>query len=353
NHAVELDVRAIQLSASRTLTRADAPYQSHALFAKEVAIVVIQVVQVRRGRVLQLVIAALESPRIGPMRGRRMVGAEEVVGAGDPLVQVFLHQPARDHAGLGDARQPGIAGPHVEGLFTQHVAHGAAQRSEGRVLEHLQLKFAVAIDEVGEGEKVQPVIALLIERSQQALVLIGFALQHLLRFHLAGGAEVLDQQRTHLPTVAHLLDHHPRKRGAVVIAGRGLKEVALLLNAGKLGVTLVDDQVHQGIPHVLRGDLANVLPLAPAFVIAERDFFGFNGAVESVEVKIADVIVIDADFRAPLFEQSDPITERPDLHYFSRHDYSSQYSVVGQFRRNWLTIEYQRPAIRLRVAGLQ
>src|SRR6266481_1831368 len=123
--------------------------------------------------------------------------------------------------------------------------------------------------------------------------------------------------------MAHLFDHHTGQRLAVPIRGRSLEQIALLLDACEFGIALVDDQVHQRVTHVLRGNLAQVFPFGTTFVIAERDFLGLNRAVESLKPEILDVVIVDADFRAPFLEQPNPIAERPDLHYFSRHYPSS------------------------------
>src|SRR5262249_32300191 len=158
-------------------------------------------------------------------------------------------------------------------------------------------------------------------------------LQHLLGFDLPGVAEKLDQQRAHLPAVAHLFDHDPGQRRAVIIAGRALKQPALLLHAGKFSVALVDDQIHQRIAHVLCWDLAQVLPLAPAFVGAEMDFFGLNGAIEGVEMEILDLAMVHADFLAPLVEQAYPVTERSDFGHFTRHEKAPSSSEIPNAKR--------------------
>ncbi len=60
-----------------------------------------------------------------------MVRAEQVVGTRNPFIEIFLDQPARNHARLHNAAQAIISGSHVERLFAQHVRHGAPQRREG------------------------------------------------------------------------------------------------------------------------------------------------------------------------------------------------------------------------------
>src|SRR6185437_10692503 len=135
-------------------------------------------------------------------------------------------------------------------------------------------------------------------------------------------AEEPDQQRAHLPTEAHLFNHYARQGGAVPVGRSGLKKIALLLHAGEFSIALIDDQVHQGIAHVLRGDLAQVLPFVAAFVIAEGDLIGLNLAVERVKFEIFDVFAFDANFLAPFIEHADPITEGSDFMNFTWHENS-------------------------------
>src|SRR4029077_7646636 len=187
------------------------------------------------------------------------------------------------------------------------------------ILQHLQLKFAVAIDEVSVGEKVHPVVDVDVKRSQQTLVLKGAALEHFLGLDLAGVAEVIEQERAHLPTVAHLFDHDARK-GATVPVGRSrLKQVSLLLDAGKLGVALIDDHVQERVAHLLGGDLAEIFPFGAAFEMAALDFVVFNGSVQCLEMEAGDLVAINADFFAPLVEQADPLAEGTDFRYFAGH----------------------------------
>src|ERR1700733_12091964 len=119
--------------------------------------------------------------------------------------------------------------------------------------------------------------------------------------------------------MAHLFDHHAGQGAAIPVGGRGLEKIALLLYARELGVALVDDHVHERIAHLLRGHLAEILPLAAAFVGAELDVVGFDGTVEGVEVEGLNVIFVDADFLAPLVEESFPFAEGSDFWYFSWH----------------------------------
>src|SRR6266404_3932501 len=101
--------------------------------------------------------------------------------------------------------------------------------------------------------------------------------------------EVFHQERAHLPAMAHLFDHDARKCLAVVLARSGLEEPALLLDRSKLGVALIDDQVDQRVADLLRGDLAQVLPLFTSLPVAELDIVGLDGSEERIEVEAADL----------------------------------------------------------------
>src|SRR5208337_1360689 len=144
-------------------------------------------------------------------------------------------------------------------------------------------------------------------------------------FHLTGGPEEVDEQRTHLPAVAHLLDHDAGNRSAVVFGGRGCEQIALLLHAGKFGVTLVDDHVHERVPHLLGWHLAQVLPLVAAFIGAELNLFRFDRSVERIEVEGLDIVFVDAYFFAPFVEQANPVAEVSDFGYFAWHRVQSYF----------------------------
>ena len=149
-----------------------------------------------------------------------------------------------------------MAGSEVEALLAQHRSHRARERREARRREHVELELAVAVDELGVREEVDPVVDVDVEGPEQAVVLPGAALEELARLDLPGLAEVVDEQVAHLPAVAHLLDHDPAGAVGVVVRRRALEEVALLLDRGELGVALVDDEVAESVADRLLGDLA-------------------------------------------------------------------------------------------------
>ena len=188
------------------------------------------------------------------------------------------------------------------------------------------MEFAVAVDEIGVGEEVHPIVDVNVESAEQTFVFECPALKHLLRFNFAGVTEVLHQQRAHLPAVTHFLDHHAGNGTAVPVCGSSFEQVSLLLDAGKFGIALIDDHVQQGIAHLLRGNLAQVFPFALAFEMAELDFVGLNGAKQRVEFEAGNLIAIDANLFTPFVEESDPVRKCSDFCYFARH---SKISALG------------------------
>src|SRR5438309_164325 len=107
---------------------------------------------------LPLVIPSLQSPDIGPMRRRGVVGAEQIERRGDPLIEEALDDLGWHLPGLHDAEQPVVAGAQVVRLLLEHRAHRARQRIERGDGEHFQLELAVAVDELRVREEVEPVV---------------------------------------------------------------------------------------------------------------------------------------------------------------------------------------------------
>jgi hypothetical protein len=122
-------------------------------------------------------------------------------------------------------------------------SHRPGERREGRGREHVELELAVAVDELGVGEEVHPVVDVDVERSEEPAVLPGAPLEELAGLDPARIAEVIDEEVAHLPSMAHLLDHDAADALRVVLGRRGLEEVALLLDRRELRVALVDDEV--------------------------------------------------------------------------------------------------------------
>ena len=165
---------------------------------------------------------------------------------------------------------------------------GPIERASGakrRGREHVELELAVAVHELGVGEEVDPVVHVHVEGAEQAVVLPGAPLEQLARLDLARLAEVVDEQVAHLPAVAHLLDHDPADALGVVVGGRGLEQVALLLDGGEFGVALVDDQVQEGVADGLVGDLGDPLPLLLPREVAELDLVGLQVSVLGLELR--------------------------------------------------------------------
>ena len=102
------------------------------------------------------------------------------------------------------------------------------------------------------------------------------------------------EQVDHRPQVAALLDVHLEQVAQVVEARAPLAEQALLLDAGRLGVALGDDQAAQLVAelagHLLPGRLAEVVAeadLAVGLGIGEEDAPAVVGHLHVVEVRPA------------------------------------------------------------------
>ena len=131
--------------------------------------------------------------------------------------------------------------------------------SKPALRQAFELHLAVAVGEEREHEERQPVRRLLVEGAEHAR-LVGIAraaLQQALGFLAAVAAEVLVQQVDHRPEVAAFLDVDLEQVAHVVERRRGLAQMALLLDGGRLGIALHDDQPAQRCAmlagHVLPG----------------------------------------------------------------------------------------------------
>ena len=178
----------------------------------------------------------------------------------------FLHRVA---GALHDAADAGLADEHVVRFLGQHEAAGARERIEAGLRQRVQLHLAVAVGEVGEHEERQPVGRRLVERAEHARRIgrAGAAAQQLVRLLAAVAAEIFLQQVHHRPEVTAFLDVDLEQVAHVIERGRGLAEMALLLDRGRLGVALDHHEAAQHgaifARHVLPGRLAEML--------AERD----------------------------------------------------------------------------------
>ena len=173
-----------------------------------------------------------------------------------------LHGLAGPLHHAGDA---GLADEHVMRFFRQHEAAGARQRIEAGLREPVQLHLAVAVGEIGEHEEGQPVRRRLVEGAEhaRAILVAGAAAQQLVGFLAAVAAEIFLQEIDHRPEMAAFLDIDLEQIAQIVERGRGLAEMALLLDGGGLGVALDHDQAAQHgavfAGHFLPGRLAIML----------------------------------------------------------------------------------------------
>ena len=170
---------------------------------------------------------------------------------------------------LKNARDARLAHEHVMRFFGEHEPGGAGERVERGFGERAQLELAVAIGEEREHEERQPVGRLLVERAEDArIVLVArAALQQRLGFLAAVTAEVAMQQVHHRPQMPPFLDVDLEQVAQVVLRRRRCAQVALLLDRGRLGVALGDDDPPE-VGAVLARDF---LPGRLALVLAKGD----------------------------------------------------------------------------------
>ena len=249
----------------------------------------------RIGRALELVVildlglleTALETGVEGVRRVGRDLRAEQVERQRIVQIELLLHGGEIDDAEVADlvdtarvldagrlhrlagalnrAADAGLADEHVVRFLGEHEATGARERVEAGLRKALELHLAVAIGEEGEHVEGKPVRRRLVEGAEHARLVgvAGAALQQLLGLLTAVAAEIFLQDIDHGPQMPAFLDIDLKHVAHVVERGRGLAEVALLLDRGGLGVALDDDEAAQHgavfARHLLPGGLAVML----------------------------------------------------------------------------------------------
>src|SRR3984957_4803424 len=227
---IEFHIRNIERRLASGNVPVDLLDQLLALQMVELAIVLVHVAEVSFLMGLSFVVAAFQPPNVEPMRRARGIDAEEVVAYRNPLIDIFLDDGQRPDARLHDSLQSVMTRAQMERCFAQHRLHRLRERLEARIAQHGQLKFSVAIDEIGVGEEIEPIVDDLIKRAEQPLLFESAPLKHLLRFHFSAVAKMIDQQVAHLPAVPHFFRHHAAERFAVMLAWRMREEPALLFD---------------------------------------------------------------------------------------------------------------------------
>src|SRR5690349_24043918 len=117
-------------------------------------------------------------------------------------------------------------------FFREHEAAGAREWFETGFSERRELILAVAIGEHRKREEVEPVVARLIERFENAR-LVGIAaaaFEQRVGFVAAIAAEVAVQQIDHGPKMATLFDVHLEQIAQVVKRRTRLAELSLLFD---------------------------------------------------------------------------------------------------------------------------
>ena len=155
-------------------------------------------------------------------------------------VEALSHQLG---AALHDAVHAGFADEEMVRLLGEHEAGRARERVESRLRQGGQLILAVAVGEHGEHEEAQPVVDRLVEGIEDARLVARAAspLEQLVRFLAAVAAEVAVEQVDHRPQVTAFFDVDLEEVAQVVQGRTGLAQLALLLDRGRLGVGLRDD----------------------------------------------------------------------------------------------------------------
>ena len=225
-----------------------------------------QLVQVRLvgvRRLLGLVVAALQAPDVEPLGRRRGVLAEEVVGRREPLVDVLLEErpaararPSRSAAGPC-ARCRGGSPPRAASVPS---SARAARTPEVESMLSWNLPSR-STNSVYVKKSTQLSTSTLKEPSSRL-----FCQERRSRSLRASILPVSPKwltSRWHICQPCRISSTMIRQHAVgVVVRGRGLEQVALLLDGGELGVALVDDQVQERVADRLVGDLRDALPLA-------------------------------------------------------------------------------------------
>ena len=156
------------------------------------------------------------------------------------------------------------------GFLGQHELAGSRQGVEAGFGQGGKLELAVAVLEIGEHEERQPVVCRLVEGFEDTRLIwvAGVTLEHFVSFLAAVAAEMSMQQIDHRPQVAAFFYIHLKQVAQIVERRAGLAQSALLLDRGRLGVALGDDQAAQFGTVLTR----HVGPHRFTLVLAEGDF---------------------------------------------------------------------------------
>src|SRR5689334_8177380 len=154
-------------------------------------------------------------------------------------------------------------------FFREHETARAREWFETGFSERGKLILAVAIGKHREREEVEPVVAWLIERFENAR-LVGIAaaaFEQRVGFVAAVAAEVAVQQINHGPQMATFFDVHLKQIAQVVKRRTRLAELSLLFNWRGFGVALRDDDASQRVAKLA----GHFLVRGAAVVVAKTD----------------------------------------------------------------------------------
>ena len=204
---------------------------------------------------------------------------------------------------------PRLAHEHVVRFLGEHEARGARERIERALGQREQLRLAVPVREHREGEEVEPGVDGLVEGLEHArrVGVAAAALEQRLGLLAAVAAEVGVQQVDHRPQVTAFFDVHLEQVPQVVQARAVRAELALLLDAGGLGVALDHDEAAKLVAelawHLLPDGLALEVAEADAAIVGglgQEDAPAVLGQLHVVEVRPAGGVHADGGAQVDL-----------------------------------------------------
>src|SRR5882724_1294118 len=188
------------------------------------------------------------------------------------------------------------------GFLREHELAGARQRLETGFGKRRKLILAVAISKHREAEKIEPIIAGLVEGLEDSR-LVGIpaaALEQRVGFIATVPSKVALQQVDHRPQVATLFDVYLKQVSQIVERRASLAKLTLLLDRGWFGVALGHDNAAQRVAKFTRHFLVSRLSV----VVTETDLCislgGFKKNAPAIvrhlhEIKVGPTVRLDAD----------------------------------------------------------
>src|SRR5262245_29858725 len=107
-----------------------------------------------------------------------------------------------------------------------------------------------------------------------------------------------------------------------------IKQIALLLDGGKLRVALIRDQMKQRIAHTLIRNLQHGLPFRATCIVAEFNRVGGNSPKLDLKLVILKLPGIETDILLPLTEVISPVIKCCDpSHCYFPSNFATRFSL--------------------------